>query len=521
MASERERQEKRKVCVIGGGMAGLCCAWLLSQDESCHVTLYETLDTPGLSNASVTVGSKSASSTTGKGDCKDDDIVVDVPQRYFVREYYPTLWALYMHLNVPHVKVTSPTSLFKLPFSANNGRAYFRYENLVLCRNQVSIPWIRPSELLRLDTVRVLLGLWRFKTLARRDLPSGSMDGKTIGAYLREHRFSETFIWRFIAPLFSVVCTCPCKAVLDYPADVIAEWLLCTAPRTSKFRPTHNRVLGGVRQVVAMLLDSVDEVHCATAVHGIESLDGRVAVRVGPVRGGGAESRVHHFDHCVLATQANRALALLAAPSDAHRRILGCFEYASSNVVLHRDISVMPPDRNQWNSMLFALSPDGGSQCMATLWQNTVQDDVGRANKSNGSNDDDGDDGDDDDERPLFQTWNPQVPIEREHIISETWFDRPLITLDTQRAVTELPQIQGAGNIWFCGSYAFSTAIPLLESAALSGLQVAQRINGTPPPFVIPPSKSRAELTVEANRRQLIYTLLILLLAFLLVHLIL
>ncbi len=65
------------------------------------------------------------------------------------------------------------------------------------------------------------------------------------------------------------------------------------------------------------------------------------------------------FDAVVLATHADQALDLLAAPLPA-TEVLGAVRYRDSTVVLHQDSAEMPTDRRQWRALNFAV-PCAGS----------------------------------------------------------------------------------------------------------------------------------------------------------------
>ena len=438
----------RSVAIVGGGLSGLTAAWLLSKDPSISVVLYESLASPGFAHASFPL---------------TDTVDVDVPQRYFVDEYYPTLSRLYQHLGIDSVPVSSPTSFLDM---AAPDSAYFAYHNLCLFGGALSLPWIHPRRLLSPRTWALLYAFWQFKRCAARDFRAGAIPPTaTLRAYLDRLRISPLFRDKLLGPLFAVVCTCSVAAALDYPALLVVEWFLSTAPRTHRFSASHHRVRGGVRRIVPLLLARVDEVHCATRVAGIEpsSPENGGGVLLEQTKDGVTQTR--RFDAVVLASPPNATLRLLRSPSPLQQRIFGSFGHASSRVVLHRDPVVLPRDRRQWNSMNFTLSADGG-ECQATLWQNSVQ------------------------ELPpqfgdVFQTWNPLVAIQPELIISESWFDRPVITPDSMQRLAQLREIQGAGGIWYSGSYAHQ-GIPLLESAASSGLEVASQITSIPVPFEIP-----------------------------------
>jgi predicted NAD/FAD-binding protein len=55
------------------------------------------------------------------------------------------------------------------------------------------------------------------------------------------------------------------------------------------------------------------------------------------------------YDACVIATHADTALALLDAPTDDERRVLGAFAYTHHDVVLHGDARLAPPPVASWN----------------------------------------------------------------------------------------------------------------------------------------------------------------------------
>lgn len=63
-------------------------------------------------------------------------------------------------------------------------------------------------------------------------------------------------------------------------------------------------------------------------------------------RGGASvicNGQVHQFDKVLIATSAERALGLLAQPTDAQKKTLSKFNYVSTVAVLHRDPSLLQP----------------------------------------------------------------------------------------------------------------------------------------------------------------------------------
>ena len=97
-----------KIAVIGGGIAGLTAAWLLSRRHT--VTLYERQTRPGFVASAVQVPAGAQT------------LQVDVPLRVYYRGYYPRLSRLYAELGV----ATEPVS-YATTFIGADGQPYFRY----------------------------------------------------------------------------------------------------------------------------------------------------------------------------------------------------------------------------------------------------------------------------------------------------------------------------------------------------------------------------------------------------------
>ena len=63
----------------------------------------------------------------------------------------------------------------------------------------------------------------------------------------------------------------------------------------------------------------------------------------------------------------------------------------------------------------------------------------------------------------VFQTWNPLIEPAPEHVVSESYFERPVVTTRSADAMRQLAGIQGSGGVWFVGAYALYS-VPLLEN---------------------------------------------------------
>lgn len=413
-----------RIAVVGTGIGGLSAAWLLGADH--EVSLYERLPSLGMSAHGVELGEG------------EDRVRVDVPLRVVYESYYPNLMALYREAGIE----TTPVD-YSGSFAELGGPVYFRYRNRLLRKS--SLPYLWGREVLRPTTWRILRDLARFYSRAPGDLREGRLEGTTIAEYLERERYSQLFIERFVLPTFAAIGTCSYASVRDYPARVIVEYL------------TQGVLLEGVRRtvrgadfVVERLASRIHEATCGVAIDRVERTGDGVEVL-------SSDGSRRSFDHVVVATQASQVMKFLADPSPAEAALMQSFRYERSRVVVHRDARLAPARRKDWAPVNFLLSGEA-DRPMATIWLNAVLPVPPTA-------------GD------VFQTWNPIREARPETVLASAEFERPVVDAESDRAVAGMDALHDEPDrrVWFCGSYA-RRGVPLLESAAASAMQVAERL---------------------------------------------
>lgn len=413
---------KQRVAVIGSGIAGLAAAWALKAEH--EVTLFERHAQLGMDAFSVDVPG-------GSGQQR-----IDVPMRVVYEGFYPRLSRLYRDAAI----ALEPLE-YSGTFTQGDGRTYLSYRNLRFGR--YAIPMLRGWRALHPKTLPIVLDSLRFFRRVGPELRAGAGEGKTLAEYLRWRGYSEAFGEDFLVPLMAGICTCTYEAVRDYPATTILGYFAA-----GLFSVPVMRARDGIADVVAKLSAGVHELRLGSPVERIVPHETGVLVRAG-----GVDS---HFDHVVIATQANQALRMLEA-SDDEREALSSFTYQPSYVVMHTDERLAPPDRRLWGPVNFIMGP-GQEMPMATIWMNTVHPHLGATN--------------------VFQTWNPTLDPRPEHLISRVAVERPVVNAASLRGLALLEGLHArpGRRVWFCGAYA-SPGVPLLESATASGLAAAARID--------------------------------------------
>ena len=418
-----------RIAVVGSGIAGLTAAWSLSTRH--EVTLFEKSGRLGMDAHALDLDGPSGTAR------------VDVPLRVFFEGFYPNVTAMYRALGIGFKPINYSAS-----FGLLGQPSYFRYDNVKMGRWSLPLPQGWRS----LKGTGLAIGFQnlRFFRQIRRELAQGIADDITLSEYLERRRYASAFTEGFLYPAFAGICTCSYASVKAYPARVILEYL-----NSQLLLSSVQRVTAGTQSVVDLMARRVQSVRLGAEIHEVRDCGGSAIVRHG--------SESHVFDHVVIATQANQTMQLLRQDAQADLEVLRHFRYEPSRVVVHTDSELAPAGgKRAWAPVNFLLR-DKATTPMATIWLNAIQPlDTASA---------------------VFQTWNPIIEPDAEKILGEAFFERPVVTPASLRALAQLQDLRAQPNrrLWFCGSYA-SHGIPLLESAAVSALLVAERL-GCPRPW--------------------------------------
>jgi len=407
------------IAVIGSGISGLSAAWLLSQRHS--VTLYEQDRRIGGHSNSVYVPS-----------CED---YVDTGFIVYNEPNYPNLTALFKHLEIR----TQPAEM-SLSISLGGGALEYSGSNL---RGLFAQPRNAASP----RFWSMLRDLRRFYQSAPLDLPELEQRSITLGEYLDERRYGRPFRDDHLLPMAGAIWSATPSAILDYPAANFIRFYENHGLLKLTNRPAWRSVTGGSRNYVELLTSSfLNRIRMGNAVTAVQSADKTVCVR-------DQNGRVEKFDHAVIATHADHALALIVDPSPEERTTLRAFRYSRNRAVLHSDASLMPRRRSVWSSWNYIQSRDDGAESpTVTYWLNRLQ-----SLRT---------------DRPIFLTLNPRIaPRDTHH---ETYYDHPLFDQAAIAAQRTLWSLQGRGHLWFCGSY---FGYGFHEDGLQAGLAVAENID--------------------------------------------
>jgi predicted NAD/FAD-binding protein len=389
-----------KIAIVGTGISGLTVAHLLHKRHD--VTLFESAPYVGGHTHTVRV------------DTPNETHHVDTGFIVFNDRNYPNFERLLRAL-----KVAWQAS--EMSFSVSDSTGAFEYASgspngLFANRRHLATPAFH----------RMVADLQRFHRAARR-LLEGNDNHLSLREWLEQQRFSRVFIERLIVPQVSAVWSADPRSLWSFPARFLAEFFANHGMLGFRSRPQWRAVKGGsARYVEALTAPFAHRIRLRSPVGAIERAGDHVLVTV---RGAAAM----RFDHVVLATHSDQALALLSDPTPREHDILSSIPYQANEAVLHTDARLLPRRRRAWASWNYHLLEQPPACPTVTYHMNRLQSLSA--------------------EREFCVTLNQTARINPEQVVKRIQYAHPVYTPDGIRAQSRVAEISGALRTHFCGAY--------------------------------------------------------------------
>lgn len=408
-----------KIAVVGAGISGLVCAYLLSGVHD--LTLYEKEERLGGHTNTVVVSHEGRS------------IPVDTGFIVFNERNYPKFCTLLQRLGV----ASRPTTM---SFSVRDSRSGFEYGGSSLAG--VVGAW---SNLLRPRWWSVMAGVATLGRTGAAEMADVGPDA-TIGDLYQSGRFSRGFLDDYLVPMAAAIWSAPREALLEFPARFFLRFFDNHGMLDLRTRPQWRTVEGGSRTYIDAMMGTI----------GSASRTAQPVVRVrrgpdGVIVSTPAVDEL--FDAVILATHADQSLAMLADATDAERRILSAMPYQANEAVLHTDERLLPRRRRCWAAWNYRLTSDPARPAAVTYNMTMLQ---GLGTRT-----------------PLCVTLNDTAEIGPASIVRKFTYHHPLYTLAGDRARAHWSEISGASRTHYCGAY---WGNGFHEDGVVSALRVCERL---------------------------------------------
>lgn len=413
---------RRRVAVVGGGVAGLGAAWALR--EASDVVLYDKAERFGGHAWTVDI------EHTGK------PMSVDIGFICFNRPNYPNFTALLKHLDVKTVWTD-------MAFAVSDPNGY----------EWSSDPWgLFAWKRNALDPkFRGLIGeILDFNNAARAELTAGNVPDASLGDWLDGHGYSQLFRDAYLLPMSAAIWSTPEALMLDYPVHSFLQFF-DNHRLMHLVRPIWRTVEGGSQSYVRKLLTDLQPSLRASAQ--IETIRPAGHGKIQIVE---RDKRPETFDAVILSCHADESRRMLDHSYDEQRMALGSVNFSQSTAWLHRDRTLMPERRMAWASWNVRKGPDD-SVCV-TYWMNRLQ-------KLPNS-------------RPVFVTLNPVREPAKDKTFGVYEFDHPMYDEPSAAARRSVQRLQGRDGLFFAGAW---LGDGFHEAGLRTGLEAAFALGGRVP----------------------------------------
>ncbi|PKB86937.1 FAD-dependent oxidoreductase [Ewingella americana] len=399
-----------KVAIIGSGISGLSCAWMLAkQSQNCDITLFEAADTLGGHTATVDV------SLDGR------DYAIDTGFIVYNTRTYPNFIALLHELGIQG----QPT---EMSFSVHNPVSGLEYNGHTL-----NTLFAQRRNLFKPKFWRFLREILRFNKLCKMRLHNPANDEVTLGDLLDQNQFSDFFALHYILPMGAAIWSSSLDDMSKFPLSLFLRFFENHGLLDVTNRPQWMVVPGGSREYIRRMQQKIPanvELLTSTPVHSVVRHAAGVTLHTS--RG------TEHFDQVIFACHADQALRLLGEnATEDEKDILGALPYQSNEVILHNDRRYLPKQQRAWASWNYQLpveSPNAKARrASVTYNMNILQGLVAP--------------------HVFCVSLNPTTPVEESKILFRAHYMHPVLNLASHCAQLQRGWINGHHRTWFCGAY--------------------------------------------------------------------
>ncbi len=328
-----------KIAIIGGGISGLGCAYLLSSKH--HVDLYEK--EPRLGGHARTTMVSEGEHTFG----------VDTGFLVFNHPTYPLLTKLFEKLGV------------KIEKSDMSFGFWDTVSNIAYNAQTLGGLFFQKKNLFSLAHYRMIIDIFRFNAQANRDVDTDSpaLD-QSLGEYL--NCYSDVFKERYLIPMGAAIWSTPSEQMNQFPARTFLQFFKNHGLLGVTTQHQWLTVSGGSKNYVEKIIPHISgDIITSASIRSVRRDDSGIAIIHN-------NAQVSFYDKVIFALHAPDALSLLEDPTMHEQEILGAFQYQANDAVLHNDKSALYPDRDIYAAWNYK---SGGSADGVTLsyWINRLQ----------------------------------------------------------------------------------------------------------------------------------------------------
>jgi predicted NAD/FAD-binding protein len=385
-----------KVAIIGTGISGLTCGYLLHKQHD--ITVYEAADYIGGHTNTIDV-------EAGLG--------IDTGFIVFNKKTYPNFVNMMDDLGVAY----QPTDM---SFSVKCEDTGLEYNG-----TNLNTLFAQRLNLFKPKFLSMVAGILDFNKKAKAFLFDHQSE-VSLGEFIATSKINAEVVKHYLVPMAASVWSADPKQMMDFPALFMLRFWENHGFLEIDERPQWYVISGGSRSYIAPLVGGFkDKIKVATGVTKVERRQDQVTVST--------ESATEEFDRVIFANHSDQVLKILKDPSEREKKLLKAFPFQPNRAILHTDASVLPNKRLAWAAWNYHLSRVSGPMASLTYNMNILQ-----RIKS---------------EKTYNVTLNPPFPIDPAKIIKTIDYHHPVFTVAGVVEQANYPEWAGERNTFFCGAY--------------------------------------------------------------------
>lgn len=332
----------KKIAIIGTGISGLTCAYLLNKKYA--ISVFEAGDYIGGHTATKTV----------KSDGKSWDI--DTGFIVFNDRTYPNFEKLLAQIGVGRLAT-------EMSFSVSHQDSGLEYSG-----TNINTLFAQRRNIFKPKFLGLIQHILRFNTLCNDIWLNKKVDKtQNLGEFLSEHKFSDYFANHYILPMGAAIWSSSLQDMLAFPLYFFIRFFYNHGLLSITNRPQWYVIPGGSKQYIEPLSASFrDKIQLNSPVTCIERLADGVRLKVN-------DGQWQMFDDVILACHSNQAKRMLSDISANEEMVLAGLQYQHNEVVLHTDTRLLPAKKLAWAAWNYNLNSDNQRPTALTYNMNILQ----------------------------------------------------------------------------------------------------------------------------------------------------
>ena len=402
----------KKIAIIGSGISGLTCAYLLNGRHDVH--LFEANDYLGGHTQTTDVPVNGTNYPVNTGFIVFNDWT------------YPNFIEL-----MDQLKVASEDS--DMSFSVKSPLTDMEYNG-----HDFNSLFAKRRNLFNPKFWLMLRDILRFNKETRAELAADEINrNETLGSYLQRKQYGDYFRRYYIIPMGAAVWSASEEMMMSFPLYFFVRFFNNHGMLSVDDRPQWRVISGGSRSYVEAIAKRLPEnqVFLNTPIQSVERLSHGVELTYNHP----GKKCQNHFDEVIFACHSDQALQMLSDATHDEKQVLGAIPYQMNEVVLHTDETILPKRKAAWAAWNYHIDENTKQRdtVAVTYYMNRLQNF-------------------DHCPKHFCVTLNKTEDIDPAKIIRIFQYAHPVFTMEGMLAQKNHHTINNKHHTHFCGAYWFN-----------------------------------------------------------------